>query len=300
MKSWSDNIKYEHMLAGLSGGVVSTLVLHPFDLIKVRFQVNDGTVIQNRQVYTGVVNAFSTIVKSNGVKGLYQGVSPNIAGAGAAWGLYFFAFNFLKASLKDQQQVENLQPGSHLLAGALAGATTLACTNPIWVIKTRMCLQPVGVVNKQHYNGVFDGLVKLYKHEGLRGYYRGFLPGLFGVSHGALQFMAYEELKKKHSSYTGNPTSTKLNPFEYIVMAALSKVFAVLSTYPYQVVRSRLQDTQMQSKYTGVMDIFKKIYRNEGVVGFYKGIVPSLLRVTPACCITFVIYENIAHYLLDK
>lgn len=36
----------------------------------------------------------------------------------------------------------------------------------------------------------------------------------------------------------------------------------------------------------------------EGVKGFYKGIVPNLLRVTPACAITFVVYENTSHFLL--
>lgn len=37
-KQWFHNIKYEYMFAGLSGGVISTLVLHPLDLIKIRFQ----------------------------------------------------------------------------------------------------------------------------------------------------------------------------------------------------------------------------------------------------------------------
>ena len=37
-KQWFDNIKYEYMVAGLSGGVISTMVLHPLDLIKIRFQ----------------------------------------------------------------------------------------------------------------------------------------------------------------------------------------------------------------------------------------------------------------------
>ena len=39
---------------------------------------------------------------------------------------------------------------------------------------------------------------------------QGYLPGLFGVSHGALQFMAYEELKKLRSSYFGTPIDRKL------------------------------------------------------------------------------------------
>lgn len=31
------HVKYEHMVAGISGGVTSTLILHPLDLIKIRF-----------------------------------------------------------------------------------------------------------------------------------------------------------------------------------------------------------------------------------------------------------------------
>lgn len=40
--------------------------------------------------------------------------------------------------------------------------------------------------------------------------------------------------------------------------------------------------------------------RNEGAVGFYKGIVPNVIRVTPACCITFVVYENMSAFLLRR
>ena len=48
-------------------------------------------------------------------------MSPNVAGAGSSWGLYFFSFNFFKSTLKDYQHVETLSAGSHLVAGALAG-----------------------------------------------------------------------------------------------------------------------------------------------------------------------------------
>ena len=39
--------------------------------------------------------------------------------------------------------------------------------------------------------------------------HKGYVPGLFGVSHGALQFMAYEELKKGYSRYFGTPIYKK-------------------------------------------------------------------------------------------
>lgn len=121
---------------------------------------------------------------------------------------------------------------------------------------------------------------------------QGFVPGLFGTSHGALQFMAYEELKRDYNKYRNMHSDTKLasgkgtvfkcfyrclkkpilttavtlcrliplqNPFEYITMAALSKIFAVATTYPYQVIRARLQD--QHTSYKGVVDVIQKTWR---------------------------------------
>ena len=75
-------------MAGITGGVVSTLILHPLDLLKIRFAVDDGK-IQNRPQYRGLGHAFYSIFKSEGTTGLYKGVTPNVFGAGAAWGSYF-------------------------------------------------------------------------------------------------------------------------------------------------------------------------------------------------------------------
>jgi len=114
-------------------------------------------------------------------------------------------------------------------------------------------------------------------------YTQGYVPGILGTSHGAVQFMVYEELKKGYCNFYKIPISTQLvrllcpSPFllfcsinpppsppflvlssfcpsssfvclinlqgalEYITMAAISKVVAVSATYPYQVVRARLQ-----------------------------------------------------------
>ena len=92
-----------------------------------------------------------------------------------------------------------------------AGVITLTLTNPIWVVKTRLCLtNTTNVPSYMHYKGLTDGLVNLFRYEGVRGLYKGYLPGLFGTSHGAIQFMVYEELKKAYCNYYHISIATKL------------------------------------------------------------------------------------------
>ncbi|XP_012673477.1 mitochondrial folate transporter/carrier-like [Clupea harengus] len=287
------HVKVENLVAGLSGGVVSTMILHPLDLVKIRFAVTDG--LQVRPKYSGIMNCMKSVWHQEGLRGLYQGVTPNILGAGASWGLYFFFYTAIKGYTKEGRQSE-LSATEHMISAAEAGVLTLFITNPIWVTKTQLVLQYSADRSRKQYKGMVDALAKIYKYEGIPGLYRGFVPGLFGTSHGALQFMAYEELKRDYNKYRNKASDAKLDPLEYIGMAALSKIFAVATTYPYQVVRARLQD--QHNNYRGVVDVLRRTWSNEGPVGFYKGMVANLIRVTPACCITFVVYENVSRLLL--
>ena len=100
VKQVLNTIQYNQFLAGLSGGVVSSLILHPFDLVKIRFQVTESklsipnTSLPYRPHYTSLLDAFRTIYREKGlVHGLYQGVAPNILGNGISWGLYLFLYN---------------------------------------------------------------------------------------------------------------------------------------------------------------------------------------------------------------
>jgi hypothetical protein len=60
-------------------GASAALLLHPLDLVKIRFQVNDGSLATIR--YRGILDAFRTILRVEGVQGLFKGgltgVSPN-------------------------------------------------------------------------------------------------------------------------------------------------------------------------------------------------------------------------------
>ncbi|XP_067010745.2 solute carrier family 25 member 32 [Anabrus simplex] len=294
------HVKYEHLVAGMSGGVASTLILHPLDLIKIRFAVNDGQSKTTPQ-YKGLGNAVVTIFQKEGARGLYRGVTPNVWGSGSAWGFYFLFYNTIKTWIQNGNTKKPLGPTLHMIAAAEAGILTLIMTNPIWVVKTRLCLQysdldTTKLPDSKRYAGMMDALNKIYRNEGIRGLYRGFVPGIFGVSHGALQFMTYEEMKNKYNQYRKSPIDTKLGSMEYLSFAAMSKLIAAAATYPYQVIRARLQD--QHHDYKGSWDCVKRIWRFEGLRGFYKGLSANLTRVTPATMITFLVYEKVSHFLL--
>ena len=98
----------------------------------------------------------------------------------------------------------SLQTRDYFLASGISGTITNVCTNPIWVIKTRML--STGRATPGAYTSIWHGTKMIYKNEGVRGFWRGLVPSMLGVSHGALQFSAYEKLK----IWRSNQISAKL------------------------------------------------------------------------------------------
>lgn len=55
--------------------------------------------------------------------------------------------------------------------------------------------------------------------------------------------------------------------------------------------------TSGSSKGNTMKSMFQKIYREEGLRGYYRGLAPNFLKVAPAVSISYVVYENVRKQL---
>lgn len=193
-----------------------------------------------------------------------------------------------------------LSAGDYFAASALAGASTSLLTNPIWVLKTRMLSSDRGT--RGAYPSMLAGAKSIYVTEGIRGFYRGLAVSLIGVSHGAVQFAVYEPAKRMYyahrESVRGIDSAAPITPEATVVISSCAKLIAGAVTYPYQVVRSRLQNYHADEQFgRGLRAVVQRIWREDGAKGFYRGIVPGVARVMPATWVTFLVYENVKFHL---
>mmetsp|Transcript_43808 Transcript_43808/g.59857 ORF Transcript_43808/g.59857 Transcript_43808/m.59857 type:complete len:228 (-) Transcript_43808:34-717(-) len=218
-------------------------------------------------------------------------------GSAIAWGGYFWLYEHAKIRWGrfSESSSEGLAPGYHLLAAAESGAILVLLTNPIWLVKTRMQLQQqvAGVGNSRVYRSVGHALSTIVREEGVPALWKGTIPALLLVSHGAVQFTVYEWLKKQNLLKKDQASS-----IDFLAMGAVAKVVASVSTYPAQVIKARLQQRDLTltsgPKYHGVRDCAVRIWKNEGPFGFFKGCLPNIARVAPGAALTFWIYEATA------
>ncbi|GMH46006.1 hypothetical protein BSKO_13970 [Bryopsis sp. KO-2023] len=298
-------LEWRHAIAGGIAGVATVMALHPLDVVKTRIQVQDGYG-RVLPAYRGTAHCIKTIVTQEGWGALYSGLLPTLMGSGISWGLYFMFYNGAKARWLQMTDRDELSPPQHLMSGMEAGCLASLVTNPLWVIKTRLQLQRGGGASvlggaefvKSRYGGLVDAVSTIARQEGLAGFYKGISASLLLVSHGAIQFMVYEELRSVvmgRKSVDGKRNGASLSSVEALGIGALSKLVASVSTYPLQVVRSRLQqrfDVGRGMMYSSTRQAIISTISHEGWRGLYKGMIPNLLRVMPQAAITFMVYEK--------
>lgn len=295
-----------HSLAGAAGGIVAMSATYPLIVLSTRAAVdmkNDSK---------SVVQHLLEIVQREGISGLYSGLSPSLLGIAVTNGVYYYFYERSRESILNARQGSKaLTMLESMLAGVIAGSATTVISNPIWVIQTSQAVRvepsPSDGRAIPRRPSVLQIIKAVIAKDGLNGFFRGLGPALVLVINPVLQYTVFEQLKNfliKRRSLKLRAGGSRiavaiLSDWDFFVLGALSKLVATGSTYPYIVLKSRLQAGQARAEqYKSSLDGLATILKEEGIQGLYKGIGSKLLQSVLTAAILFAVQRRI--YKLTK
>lgn len=183
------------LLCGLGAGLSEAVfAVTPMETVKVKF-IHDQTLDKPR--YRGFVHGLGVILKTDGPKGLYQGVVATMAKQGSNQAIRFFVMESLKDWYRGGDPTVPIHKAAVGCFGAIAGAASVYGNTPIDVVKTRM-----QGLDAKKYKGTIDCAVQIWKKEGFFAFYKGTVPRLSRVCLDvAITFMIYDSLMELANKY---------------------------------------------------------------------------------------------------
>jgi len=207
---------------------------------------------------------------------------------------YYFYERSRETILRSRTGGKGLSTLESILAGLIAGSATTILSNPVWVIQTSQAVRTLGntanqpvVVKKL---GFFETFQSILAKDGLGAFCRGLGPALVLVINPIIQYTAFEQLKNLLIARRTSKLRAAgvLSDLDFFLLGAISKLAATSITYPYIVVKSRLQaGAANSSKYKSSLDGLFTILQEEGVGGLYKGIGSKIVQSVLTAAILF-------------
>lgn len=172
------------------------------------------------------------------------------------------------------------------LGGIASCGLTHTSVTPLDLVKCNMQIYP------EKYKTISSGFKVLLKEQGLRGFFKGWVPTILGYSaQGAFKFGFYEFFKKCYTDIVGLENASKYKTLIYLAGSASAEVIADVALCPMEALKVRMQT---QPGFTwGFSDGFPKLVKSEGALGLYKGLVPLWGRQIPYTMMKFASFETI-------
>lgn len=273
---------FERALIGAGGGGIAGaftyVCLHPLDTIKTKLQTKGAS-----QIYKNTFDAIVKTFQEKGVLGFYSGVSAVIVGSTASSAVYFGTCEFGKSVLSKFEKYPSLLiPPT---AGAMGNIVSSAIMVPKELITQRM---QTGAKGRS-----WQVLLSILEKDGILGLYAGYSATLLrNLPAGVLSYSSFEYLK---AAVLNSTKKTNLKPLESVFCGALAGAISASITTPLDVVKTRLMtqvnkevvDKVSAATYSGVSATVRQILKEEGWVGFTRGMGP---RVVHSACFSAIGY----------
>lgn len=330
----------KQLLCGGIAGSVAKTVTAPFSRLTILFQVHSMvTTRSNRPKYAmNIKGGFSKIIERGGYKSLWKGNMTSVLHRFPYSAINFFVYENtldILVGMQRSRREQNSEQFGHLarrmthrmsdderererraelkannddnwpihkfLAGATAGCAAVFACYPLDLVRTRLTTELEG---HEHYRGINDAFRKIYRSEGIRGFYSGIGPTLcVAVPNFAISYTVYGTLKehavedelfynlRRIDADSGEP---RLGLVLTVVCGAASGIVATGLTFPMDTIRRRMQIQNLhvspENRLTSAQQFSKLVYQ-EGLSSLYRGLAPEMMKVVPMVGTMFLVYE---------
>ncbi|EGR34281.1 mitochondrial carrier protein, putative, partial [Ichthyophthirius multifiliis] len=189
------------------------------------------------------------------------------------------SYNFLKLMI-NQHKLSIFQ---YAMCSMIAGMIASFFTNPFWVIHTHMI---------KYHTSLFNTISNMFMQGGFLIFFKGLTSSLLLVFNPIINYVIYESYKQWVFKIFVD------NNYEGLIFffgGALSKFIATVFTYPYQLIRTK----QHIIKNKNYLEILSSIYEQNGISGFFVGLLPKLSQTVLSSALFILFYEKI-YQLLEK
>jgi solute carrier family 25 iron transporter 28/37 len=260
------NSKDEHqpLRAALCGAIATTshdFFMNPFDMIKQRMQLG---------YYRSISHCISTIAKNEGILSFYVSF-PTTLLMNIPYGAIVVAVNESAKKVLNPSGQYNLS--ASLLAGSIAGGVAAAFTTPLDVIKTRIqtqemipCIDRSTVLNNNlGVAGCIEKRTYAPSSSSTSASASGVNPGVGGMPlNQAPRANFYTSATSTHDPFMRVEGRPRVNGLGFL--------------------------TEGYSAFIGVT---KRLIKEEGLMGFWRGVVPRVMTQAPAVAISWTAYESV-------
>ncbi|XP_078515312.1 mitochondrial glycine transporter isoform X2 [Lissotriton helveticus] len=261
-------------VCGSLSGTCSTLLFQPLDLVKTRLQ----TLRPPGNGKLGMVALFLKVVRTESLLGLWKGASPSFIRCIPGVGLYFSTLYSMKQHFLLGQDPTAMES---ILLGTTSRAIAGICLLPITVVKTRYESGKFG------YRSVFGALNNIYRTEGTRGLFSGLTATLLRDAPFSGIYLMFYTQTKRILPEEQDPAFAPLVNFGCGVLAG---VLASVVTQPADVIKTHMQLSPERYSWSG--QAIAVIFKDSGILGFFRGGVPRALRRTLMAAMAWTVYEQ--------
>ncbi|KAI9914284.1 hypothetical protein PsorP6_007339 [Peronosclerospora sorghi] len=265
--SWDEIDKLKYYIVGPSIFLAVRAAVYPSNLVKTRLQVQSKL----KPLYSGTFNAFSTILRQEGVRGLYKGFGASTANV-LIGNLYISVYEKSRKVFKDYTAVG--EKSANFFGGAVASLISQTIVVPLDIVSQRMMLNGQGQdVRKlqEKSRGLVTVAKQVFRSEGLRGFYKGYVPSIatyapsssiWWGSYGLLVPVYFQLMQ----TWSADPSWKQV--VAQGMSGASAGIITGILTNPMDIVRTK---AQIYTQY-GAMDTLRYILQSDGPKGLMTGL----------------------------